>query len=452
MAYEGNLQDQGLADVLSQLAESERTGILTVQGNREIIAISFADGEVVAADALNESMEDGLGRVLADLELVPVEDFAGLAAEDQAGGGRVVDLLVERGYLTQQVLLEALRLHTYRLCRQALGWLKGEFKFYQGEEVSHEEGITPIPVDELCARAASDLGDANLERGRFPDKLSIYARVEESFDGALGERDGESPLDVVAGQGSQAESIYSAINGELSVAEIASTTSLPEFRVTYCLHRWEKAGLVRESERLSEPLPAEPPEALAPTIEPLIPMAAGPELLELPERPKPRRPSLWSRVMRRQRSFQELEPWPARVLGVALAAAFVLLFAVSPGQFAIPFPWQSSARQSLEARDRAASYLEVHRAANHFFLLHGRFPEGLDALVELGTLRPDDLLGEDGRPLVLSTTAVSYVVRSPAEKDVAESLLTETIHGNFLLDPDFGNVESSDRPPLVLLD
>ncbi|MGB5881541.1 MAG: DUF4388 domain-containing protein, partial [Thermoanaerobaculia bacterium] len=130
MSYEGAIHDRELADALLVVGREGRTGILTVQGEEEIIGVSFLGGEVVSADALNQSLEDGLGEVLASRDLVRPEDFATLAAEHQAGGGRVVDLLVERSYLTREELLGALRFHTYRLCRQVLHWRTGEFKFY----------------------------------------------------------------------------------------------------------------------------------------------------------------------------------------------------------------------------------------------------------------------------------------------------------------------------------
>ena len=100
MTYEGAIHDRDLADALLAVGREKRTGILTVQGEEEIIGVSFLSGEVVSADALNQSLEEGLGEVLASRDLVRPEDFATLAAEHQAGGGRVVDLLVERSYLT----------------------------------------------------------------------------------------------------------------------------------------------------------------------------------------------------------------------------------------------------------------------------------------------------------------------------------------------------------------
>ncbi len=195
---EGNLQERKLGDVLLTLGRQARTGILTIQGEQEIIAFSFLEGSIVSADALNQSLEDGLGEVLSSLGLVSAEQFAGLAAEYQAGGGRVLDLLVERGFLNREQLLEALRQHNYRLCLQALAWTSGEFKFYQGEEVAHEEGVRSLPVEELLVRASRG-GEAVPLPGPVPESSAVFGRARSAFEtGKAGSRGGESSLELVA--------------------------------------------------------------------------------------------------------------------------------------------------------------------------------------------------------------------------------------------------------------
>ena len=52
MAIEGNLEVFQLPEILQMIAAQRKTGILTVQGESDIVAVSFKDGQVVAADAL----------------------------------------------------------------------------------------------------------------------------------------------------------------------------------------------------------------------------------------------------------------------------------------------------------------------------------------------------------------------------------------------------------------
>src|SRR5687767_1580134 len=156
MALEGNLQVLSLPEILQMIALQRKTGILTVQGEADIVAVSFLNGDVVSADALNRTVEESLGESLAARGVVSREDFAALAAEQQSGAGRLVELLVKRGLVERDQLLETLHEETCQMVLALLRWREGDFKFYGGEEVSYEDGFDPIHVDELLIRAVAE--------------------------------------------------------------------------------------------------------------------------------------------------------------------------------------------------------------------------------------------------------------------------------------------------------
>src|SRR5689334_18667559 len=155
MAVEGTLDLFKLPEILQLVSQQKKTGILTVQGQQDIVAISFLNGRIVAADALNQTLEEGLSQILLKEGMISAPDLGRAASEHQSSGGRLMDLLVERRYIERSQLLEALRLQTYRLLQQLLRWSQGDFKFYSGDEVSYEEGFVPISVEELLLNSAA---------------------------------------------------------------------------------------------------------------------------------------------------------------------------------------------------------------------------------------------------------------------------------------------------------
>ena len=177
MALEGDLRVFRLPDILQMIAQQLKTGILTVQGEHDILAVSFLRGEIVAADALNQNFEEGLGEVLASQGIVRPEDFARVSEGHKSSGQRLADYLVDRGILSRQQLLGALRQQTYRLLLQVLRWSEGEFKFYSGEEVSFEEGVQPISVEELLMRSIGDLLGEGTLSGTLPHGFVAYERL-----------------------------------------------------------------------------------------------------------------------------------------------------------------------------------------------------------------------------------------------------------------------------------
>jgi len=160
MSVEGTLDLFKLPEILQLISQQRKTGILTVQGQQDIVAISFLNGRIVAADALNQTLEEGLAQILHKEGMISAPDLARAASEHQAAGGRLIDLLVERRYIERSRLLEALRLQTSRLLEQLLRWSQGDFKFYSGDEVSYEEGFEPISVEELLIHAVQNLPPA----------------------------------------------------------------------------------------------------------------------------------------------------------------------------------------------------------------------------------------------------------------------------------------------------
>jgi hypothetical protein len=379
MALEGNLHVLSLPEILQMIALQRKTGILTVQGEADIIAVSFLNGDVVSADALNRTLEESLGEALAARGMVGREEFAALAAEQQSGAGRLVDLLVKRGLIERDQLLESLHEETCQMLLALLRWREGDFKFYGGEEVFYEDGFAPIHVDELLIRAVAE--------GAIERQTEITEVTRFPAPAAAAESTAPAP-----------------------------PPDLPETTPT--------------------PTPA-PPPARPRLVPPVTAAFAGPK--PAPERGAEALPT---------------PAWPGRALAGVLAAALFTVLWTSPRFLALPYPWQTGARETMERAQRAALYGKIDRAARTFFLLEGRYANELEGLAAMRLLEPRDLTDPGARPLAYSTDGLSYTLQPVASGEPVEALgAHEAITGDFLLDPEFlkGPVKSESQP-LVLLD
>lgn len=474
MPIEGSLEQFSLPEILQRVSMEKRTGILTVQGEDDIIAVSFREGEVVAADALNQTVEEGLGQVLASEGLVSPRDFARIQAEHEAGGSqRVLDLLFERGLLDRERLLEALRAQTYRLLVQLLRWEQGDFKFYVGEEVAYEDGFRAISVEELLVRSVAELGggyrggEALLGLGIAYERLPGGAPVR-----ILGEH-GEGPTEDPAAVwlAPEERAVLERLDGSTSGEEIVQETGLGEYQVLFALHRLVRAGAARpvsppavelkppqfdlpapSPARRQEPPPAAGRGVLLPSVESWRAPSPPPPPEEhglhdpLPSEREERRPA-------RQRLASSIGVWVRGSIGIA-AIALLVVGALRPWAPLLPLPWQEEVRQGLERNQRAALYQQIDRATRSYFLLEGHYPDELAELVHLGLLAPGSLEDPRRRPLAYATDEMSYEL-FPVEGGLALSEMAsrESITGDFLLDPEFFRFpEVSERPPLVLLD
>lgn len=471
MALEGDLRDFQLPDILQMVALQQKTGILTVQGEQDIIAVSFLRGAIVAADALNQTVEDGLGQILVQERLVRQDLFSSIAAEHQAGGERLVDLLLMRGALSRPQLLLALRLQTMRMLIHLLKWKEGEFKFYAGEEVSFEEGIDPIAVEELLLRAFEEIGSLLItDTSELPSPEAIFERVQPVPSFRVHGRDPEDDegRDTSPWISEPESRLLAMLDGRSTGTDLATRSGVDESRVVFALFRLSRSGLARV--RVSAPVrPAVAPQpaVAAPSAGVASPAPLAPPAVHVPARPTPAAAAV-EPVRRVEREESAFTIPPAAVVRPAVAPRLRLAFRFvalalsvglavfvwrSPRSTALPFPWQEGDRAQVEKAQRTSLVLAMDRAARAHFLLEGRYPDGLQGFLALGLLGriPHDPSGYRWEyrpgPVGYSLTPIG------PEGPLADLAVNEGIPGDFLLDPEFLAVdEASKVAPLVLLD
>lgn len=400
MAIEGSLDLFRLPEILQVISQENKTGILTVQGDKDIIAISFSHGRVVAADALNQTLEEGLGETLEREGLLARPRYEAALNEQRSAGGRLIDVLVDRGYLERSELLAGLRRHTSDLLVSVLAWEEGDFKFYTNEEVSYEEGFDPISVEALLLDHLEDF-----ETEAAPEVVAE--------PGVPGETDGRGEA-------------LPAVEELTSEPEPAAVSTAPPAQAATSVETTVPTGT-------PEPAPAPRPAAV-PRSAPRATVAAAPEA-PIQENTVPRH--------------------LARLLGAAallgVACAFLLL---SPFPILVPLPWSQDARAGLEELHRQARAARIESAVETYQLLEGAVPERLEPLTELDLLTPEEsTLGPD-RPWTYEPLPRGFELSAPAGATApGQDAVEYSVRGDFFLDPDFfSEPERLREPPLILLD
>lgn len=422
MAIEGTLDLFKLPEILQMVSQQTKTGILTVQGEQDIVAISFLRGRIVAADALSQTLEEGLGDVLVRDGLISGEELDRASAELATSGGRLIDLLVERGSVTRADILQALRVETLALLRRLLRWRQGDFKFYSGDEVSFEEGFAPITVEDLLLDSLSDFVDEEpLERTRSGRRES-----QDSSSAAPGLPGFPAIPDIP-------DLLPPPSPGQRPAARPAGTGS--------------GSNVIPHIPPPPYPGSADPVDANAAPL-PAVGAAPVTEARMLPGK-------------FRQMTVERTEEGgisagarsAGRVAGLILAVLVLVGVVTRPGSFLFPFPWQAELRGERMDEQRAALYGKIDRANDTFFLLEGAFPERLSQLVGKGLLSPEDLRDPQGFPLQFQPHEEGYDLLALDDgRAVPDSGHAATIEGSFLLDPSFFTADGPAVAPLVLLD
>ncbi|MGE0641992.1 MAG: hypothetical protein AB7P46_17140, partial [Thermoanaerobaculia bacterium] len=150
------------------------------------------------------------------------------------------------------------------------------------------------------------------------------------------------------------------------------------------------------------------------------------------------------------------EAWLGRVLaaGVVLAVlALLFLVSIEPFAMLLPFPWNRGDRAAFSRQQLSSKALAVDRAARTYFLIEGRYPESLGELTDRRLLARRSLEDALGSRLVYrnETLAYSLEVGLP-EGESRPPAVSETISGDFVIDPDFyRGIAEDEANPLILL-
>jgi Domain of unknown function (DUF4388) len=552
MAVEGSLDLFSLPEILQMISQQCKTGILTVQGQQDIVAVSFLNGRIVAADSLAHTVEEGLSQVLVSERMLTASDFARATAENQAAGSRLLDLLVERRYLTRPQLLAALRTQTVRLLESLLRWQEGDFKFYGGDEVSYEDGFEPISVEDLLLRMLAELsatpprppaaavpgadGETTPKLRAAPPRPAAIAEATPRWPAPVPAEAAAAPPAGAGGAGGPGAAAGPAAPGAPggprrlvadppTGAGRAAPTPGPSGGGTS--PRWtgsrelESGGLhlagVPELPELALPLPeaaagsparvsqadplvpqraatvdpgppARPTPAAAQVPWPAAVMAPRPGTGAPPSRPRlsgppsakpagsppaaaasalparvragaivpPDAPPLPRKFRQMQVERAEVPRLPRLIsaaLALGLTVALVLVARQVPETLLLPFPWEQSERNAFERNQREALFDKLDIAAKTAFLRDGRFPDQLSQLRDAGLLSPVDLRDPGGEPLLYTAREDSYTLQATeGGKALADAEASESITGNFLLDPNLVQSGTNSSQPIVLLD
>ena len=440
MAFEGDLSTTALPKALQRIALQRSTGILTIQGQNDIVAVSFLDGEIVAADALNQTVEEGVGRVLVEEDEITAEDlFRAASRMQQEGLGNIHQALVREGLVERPRLLEALRVHTYQSMMRLLRWKQGEFKFYPGDEVSYEEGIEAIPVEELLIRSLIEKDPRN--EAKLPELDVPYRRLAVQKPIRVLGRDGDGSEPAIWLTPDES-AIWDRLPSGRTAQQIVGELGIGRYKSQYALLRMRQHRLI---EAAPDAVPAAPAAEPAPEVEIFRP--PDPEEME---RHRQRAAAARSEQLR---PSAPRVTWPGVAVAVVGVLALLAALVLRPLAVAVPLPWQEATRASLITQIRASLYHKIDRAARAERVVEDTFPESLRPLVDAHWLSAADLRDPAGRRVAYTGSAASYSV-GPEDRDENGAVVERSgsIAGDLHLDPQLIPEEETRSAPLRLLD
>lgn len=299
---EGSLEHFALPDVFRLVAQNKVTGALKVARASGEGTVFFREGEVYFA--FSNLTKEFLGQRLVNAKLITEGQLLRMLDEQKkAGEKRIGDLLVEKGFLSKDLLDTFLKEQIQDAIFSMLQWDVGMFEFLADEVAPQEVGLS-VSVENLIMESSRRIEEWEVIRRKIPtmevivrmapsppeDAVEINIRPEEWTLLVLA--DGKRTVREIAAGSERSEFeackiIYGLITaGLLDVASGATAVGAPEEHVRPV----RRAKVSAPPEERIEP----PPEAIEPELLPpeqTLP-PAEPREVEVPlSQPEPVQPS-----------------------------------------------------------------------------------------------------------------------------------------------------------------
>jgi hypothetical protein len=387
MALEGTLRDFHIADIFQLIGLQKKTGVLTVRGEEDTVAITFSDGMVVWAKAEKGGLDDKLGSRLVKMGRITEAQLDEALKEQRETLQRLGYILVNHGYVTRQELQRAVDVGVLETLFRIFRWRDGTYQFVPQAAADTSEGqISPVTAEDLLLEGVRRIDEWPFIERHLPSLAVVVDQVPERVRRLARDRMTDPE-----------RLILERVDRPRTVQEIVDASGLGEFETCKVLASFVATGA----------LAVVPRETLGPAPAAVAPGAQAAA-----------RPAPWAAIVHG---------------GVAVGAALllgvtILVFQRDPLGL-IPLSEARQAEADLVRKALAGAALARLQAAIERHVLEtGSLPASLQALADRGLVARADLGDPWGRPYLFRVSPPGYRLGSlgpDGQERTADDLLPD---------------------------
>jgi len=240
MAIQGALSDVSLADISQLLGMGGKTGCLTLTNYGNSGSVYFEGGRVIYATVTNRL--DRLGDLLVTHQVITRDQLATAVEKQSSGtGGRLGEVLVELGSLTQEKLEEYVGVQIEEAVYAVFQWNEGNFQF--DPDLMPGEGLfrVSLSIDGLLMEGARRVDEWSVVEKKITSMDLVFALERDPLE--------DEGLELTDDQ----KLVIPLIDGERSVTELVEVSGLVEFDTGKALYGLIQAGFaVQVAKRVAE--------------------------------------------------------------------------------------------------------------------------------------------------------------------------------------------------------
>jgi len=182
VSLDGNLRVFSLTDIFQMLGMQRKSGILTVEGPKDTIAVGFLTGRVVSVESSSHPLENRLGSLLVKAGLLSETQLAIVLETQKKRQDRLGRLLIAERLVRPEDLREAFRIQVQRIVFGAFGWTDGRFRFSPQAAVEHDEELfSPIATEAILLDAARTFDELPAAERKISSNELVFRRAGGAY-------------------------------------------------------------------------------------------------------------------------------------------------------------------------------------------------------------------------------------------------------------------------------
>ena len=245
MALEGSIKEFGLADILQLLYFQKKTGILRVEGPFDTVSIYFKDGNIVGTKSLKRPEALRVGRILVKKGYITEEMLSEALREHKQRNIKLGDVLLEKQLVDIEVLRETLTRQVTEQIVHLFSWKEGSYVFRPTEVKTDSRLELSLDTQHLLMEGLRIVDEWSVVEG----KITIDTVFRKTHKTELEEY--TKDLDDIELY------LLSFIDGESDVGTITEVAALDDLDVSRALIKLKDRGLIEEVEEAETVVPVE---------------------------------------------------------------------------------------------------------------------------------------------------------------------------------------------------
>ncbi len=365
MALQGTLKDFGIADILQLIGQQQKMGQLCLANKEQEVNIFFRDGNIVRVESVTRKKKDLIGNMLVRAEIITEAQLEEALETQRRTLKRLGDVLVSGGAITGDRFKKMMQLQATETIYRLFSWDAGTYEFKAEPVESDTEAITPLRAESVLMEGFRMVDEWPVIRRKInrldmtfetlkplPPPVNKEEDLDAAFDDAFAEKKKDENKGEFKSVGDSERAVYEKVGPGRDVRKLIDVALLGEFETCKALLNLINLEYIRPT--------AGAGKSASSDREGIV-----------------------------QKVGQSLG-----YLGASMAALAAILFLVAQLSGMLSLASSPASTFADPSAQRFISRTQVKRieaALEVFRLEKGDVPEKLDALVEAGLLKPEEL-------------------------------------------------------------